>query len=320
MKFTVPTVADGEVFVGTSNALVIYGLLVRPQQTYFALNGDGSLVQNTTGGGTQPLSPAGTILAISAVADGGGGNDVYAITAGRQLWEHSPARWALLSSGVFEQISAATNPAGAAVVFGVLSDGSLWENNPLFPGDHWQMLSPAGTILSVSAVTDGAVGDVAYAITADDHLWEHTPSGWTFLSAGTFQSVNAGRNGIGQAIVFGVLSDNSLWENNALFGGDGWRNLSPAGTILGVSAGGPDEVFAITADHHLWEHTAAGWSLLSSGSFAALSATENSTGQGVVFATLTDSSLWEYDPASSGNPWQDLLTSGVAFGAGTRLL
>lgn len=196
----------------------------------------------------------------------------------------------------------------------------MWENNPLFPGDHWQMLSPAGTVLSVSAVTDGAAGEVVYAITADRHLWEHTPSAWAFLSAGAFQSVSAGRNGTGQAIVFGVLTDDSLWENNPLFGGDGWRSLSPAGSILSISAGGPDGVFAISADHHLSERTAAGWTFLSAGSFASLSGTENAAGQSEVFATLADASLWVYDPALPGDHWQDLLASGVAFGAAPELL
>jgi hypothetical protein len=117
-----------------------------------------------------------------------------------------------------------------------------------------------------------------------------------------------------------VLTDNSLWENNPTFGGDGWRNLSPVGTILSVSAGGPDGVFAITADMHLWEHGAAGWAMLSSGSFASLSATENAAGQGDVFATLTDGSLWVNDPALPGDHWRELIASGVAQGVGPQRL
>jgi PQQ enzyme repeat len=322
VKFTVPTVADGGVFVGTSNALVGYGLFSRtPTQTFFVLATNGSLTQNDTAGGSEALSPAGTIAAISAVTDGSSHNDVFAITADRHLWEHTPAGWSLLSTGTFRQISAATNAAGAAVVSGVLTDNSLWENNPAFGGNGWQMLSPAGTILSVSAVTDAAGADTAFAITADTHLWEHTPAGWQMLSSGAFQQVSPGRNGAGQAVVFGVLTDNSLWEDNPAFANAGhWQNLSPAGTILSASAGGPDGVFAITSDHHLWEHAAAGWSLLSTGTFAALSATENAGGQSEVFATLADSSLWQYDPALPGDHWRDLVASGVAFGAASQLL
>ena len=116
------------------------------------------------------------------------------------------------------------------------------------------MLSPGGTILSVSAVTDAAGHDDAFAITAGRNLWEHSPNnGWVQLSVGTFEQVSAGLNGSGQAVVFGVLTDNSLWENNPAFSG-GWRMLSGSGTIRRASAGGGDEVFAITADHHLWDY------------------------------------------------------------------
>jgi uncharacterized protein (TIGR03118 family) len=294
-------------------------------EAFFTLKTDGSLTQNDTGGGSQLLSPAGTIQSISAVTDGGALHDVFAITADRHLWEHTPAGWSLLSTGAFQQISAATNSSGAAVVFAVLTDNSLWENNPAFGGSGWKNLSPAGTILSVSAVTDQAGDDVAFAITAGRTLWEHSPAlpgnGWTELSSGSFQQVSAGRNAAGQAVVFGVLTDDSLWENNPAFGNAGhWQLLSPAGTILSISAGGPDSVFAITADHHLWEHTAAGWAMLSSGSFASVSATENAAGQGDVFATLTDNSLWVNDPALPGNHWMELLLSGVAAGAGPQRL
>jgi hypothetical protein len=109
-------------------------------------------------------------------------------------------------------------------------------------------------------------------------------------------------------------------RNNPAFGGDHWRSLSPAGTILSVAAGGADGVFAITADHHLWEHTAAGWAFLSGGSFMSISATEKAAGQGDVFGTLTDSSLWVNDPALPGDHWREPLASGVAFGAAPQRL
>ena len=172
-------------------------------------------------------------------------------------------------------------------MFAVLTDNSLWEDSSLNPGG-WANLSPAGTILSISAITDAAGADDVYAITANRNLWEHTPAGWAMLSGGAFQSVSAGRNGAGQAVVYGVLTDASLWENNPAFAGDHWQNLSPAGTILGVSAAASDQVFAITADHHLWQHTpSAGWSLTSAGSFASISGEDNG-GQGEVFAVLSD--------------------------------
>ena len=276
-----------------------------PVYPVFTLDSNGSLWQDGATGWTM-LSPAGTILSVSAT-DSTGGSVAYAITADHHLWEYSAAGWSLLSSGSFQQISAASNWAGSgSVVFAVLTDHSLWEHYSLFAGG-WAMLSPAGTILSVSAVTDSSGNDAeAYVITSDQHLWEHTPSGWTFLSAGSFQQVSAGLNGAGQAVVYAVLTDASLWEYNPAFSG-GWQELSGAGTILSVTAGGADEVFAITADTHLWEHTTGGWALLSAGSFTSISLSATASGQSAVFAALTDTSFWEY----TGGSWQNLLGGGV---------
>ena len=282
------------------------------------LKADGSLWQFGPTGALQPLSPAGTILSVSAADDAAGYADVFAVTADRHLWEHSAAGWALISTGSFQQISAARNAAGNAVVFAVLTDHSLWEYSSLNVGG-WVMLSPAGTILSVSAVTDSAGHDDAFAVTASgDNLWEHSPNaGWVQLSIGSFQQVSAGLNGAGQAVVYGVLGAgaggyaNSLWEYDPASAG--WQMLSGPGTILSVSAGGADEVFAITSDHHLWDYQMGGWSLRSTGDFASISgAKAPASGHSEVFAVLGDSSVWEYDAFLPNGPWEDLIASGAA--------
>jgi hypothetical protein len=259
---------------------------------------DDSLWEKTSAGWVM-LSPAGTILSASAVTDAAGHDVAFAITADHNLWQHSAALpgdgWALVSAGDFQSVSAATNSAGSAVAFGVVADESLWEFSSLFPNaDHWRMLSPAGSVLSVSAVTDAAGREVAFAVTTDAHLWQHTPAGWSMLSAGAFAGVSAGRNSLGQAVVYGMLADHSLWEYNPAFANtDHWLRLSPAGTMLGVSAGGPDQVFAITADRHLSQHTLSGWTVLSASSLTTLSGQGNG-GHGEVFAVLADGSLWQY--------------------------
>ena len=288
----------------------------------FAVLADHSLWEDATTD-SQELSPAGTILSISAVTDHAGQDDVFAITADNHLWEHTPTGWSMLSIGSFQQISAAANKSGNAIVFGVLADNSLWEYSSLFPAatGYWAMLSPGGTILSVSAVTDSAGNDVAFAVTADTNLWEHTPTAWSLLSAGTFSGVSAGLNGAGQAVAYGVLADNSLWEYNPALGGLGWRNLSPAGTVLGASAAGADQVFAITADHHLWRDTpklfSNNWSQTSTGSFAGLSSSAGNGTPGVVFpvlfAVLSDGSLWQYTTS-----WTLLDSAGVLAVAAPR--
>jgi hypothetical protein len=317
-SYTIRAVYSGTVnYLASTNTT--HTLTVGPASTttVAVLKSDGSLWQDAPGVGLQLLSPAGTILSISAVTDGAGNADVYAVTSDHHLWEHTPTSWLYLSAGSFQQLSAATNSAGNAVIFAVLTDHSLWENSSLFPGDHWGLLSPGGTILSISAVTDSAGHDDVYAITSDSHLWEHTPIGWAFLSGDYFHQISAGLNGASQAIVFGVGTDDSLLEYNPAFAGNHLQLLSPAGTILSVSAGAADQVFAVTADNHLWAHSAAGWAILSTGSFASLSGAKNSAGQGDLFAVLSDTSFWEYDPAFPGL-WQDLVPSGVAAGSAAR--
>ena len=110
----------------------------------FAVGTDFSLTAFTPAG-SAVLSGPGTILSISAVTDAFGNDDVFAVTAfGHQLWEHSPAGWAQVSAGSFQQASAGLNTDGQAEVFGVLTDNELWENNPEFGGSGWKQLSGAG--------------------------------------------------------------------------------------------------------------------------------------------------------------------------------
>ena len=198
------------------------------------------------------------------------------------------------------------------VVFVVGADHSLTQVS--YSGSV--LLSPAGTVLADSAETD-FFGNVVYAITSDTHLWRHNSAGWAMLSAGSFQSISAAANANGSAVVFGVLADDSLWENNPDFGGDGWRNLSPADTILSISAtqdrGDVEDVFAVTSDHHLWEHTPGGWSLLSAGNFLSISAGQNAAFQAEVFGVLADHSLWEHNPASGGDGWSNPSPAGTVL-------
>ncbi len=309
---------------GGNGNISLYGMItpnittVETPRPPAVLGADGSL-SLLYPGGKQLLSPPGAIAAVSAVTDASGGTDVYVITtAGHTLWEHTSAGWAETSAGYFQQISAATNSAGNAVVFGILGAGagpyanSLWEDSSLNPGG-WAMLSPGGTILSISA----GLNDDVYAITvAGNTLWEHTQAGWAELSSGSFQSISAGLNDTGQAVVYAVAAGGSLWEQNPSNGvglNIGWQMLSPLGAILSITAGGPGEVFAITAagPNNLWEHSDSGWSQLSLGTFASVSAPQYPTPSDVVFAVLSNGSFWEYDTGLS-DPWLELLASGAA--------
>jgi hypothetical protein len=103
-----------------------------------------------------------------------------------------------------------------------------------------------------------------------------------------------------------------------------WRQLSgmnglPA-SFLSAAAGGPDTVFAIAADHMVWEQSPAGDVQLSSILLAnQLSATQTQQGVDEAFMTLTDGSFWEYSTAfPKNNLFKELLTSGAASSSTPR--
>ncbi len=103
-----------------------------------------------------------------------------------------------------------------------------------------------------------------------------------------------------QNVVFYVGTDHSLTES----GPGGKVTLSGPGTILSASAvtdnAGNDDVYVITVfGHQLWEHSAAGWAMISAGSFQQISATTNAHGYAEVFGVGTDFSLTAFAPAGS---------------------
>src|SRR5436305_15297567 len=69
----------------------------------FVLQTDQSLWRQTSAG-RQLLSPAGTILAASAVTDGAGNAEAFAIASDHTLWQYAGAGWRELSAGAFRQV------------------------------------------------------------------------------------------------------------------------------------------------------------------------------------------------------------------------
>ena len=88
------------------------------------------------------------------------------------------------------------------------------------------------------------------------------------------------------------------------------NGTAPA-SFLSVAPGGADTAFAIASDHTLWQHKNAGWTEISSGSFAQISASETASGADLVFAALSDGEFWDYSGALlPGNPWSQAATGG----------
>ncbi len=246
--------------------------------------------QNPSDGQWVELSPAGTILAISASKDASGRNEVFALASDDSLWVHTVAGWSDLSpAGTIDALSASPKD----VVFALGTDASLWRH----AAAGWTELSPAGTVLSVSGGADASGGAEAFAVASDHSLWQFDRSAWQLLSpAGTIQSVSA----VADA-AFVVASDGSLWRHTA----GSWAELSPAQTILSVSAGadaaGAPAAFAVAADRSLWRYTAAaGWQRLSSA--ATVDSITNDQGPDL-FVLAVNGVLWEFD----GSAWSEVV-------------
>ena len=315
-SYTIRAVYNGTVnYVTSTDASHIFYVDFASTTTVAILKSDGSLWQDGPGVGPQLLSPAGTILSISSVTDGSGNVDVYAIPSDHHLWEHTPTSWLYLSAGSFKQTQRRhqlgrqrRRLCGADRQFLVgkqfvvprrpLAAAFARRHDPLDQRRHG-LRRPRRRLRRY--VGQPLVGTYAHEL--DFPVRQFLPA----------DQRRPQRRGPGCGL---WRRDGSLsTEYNPAFAG-GSLNLSPVGTILSVSAGGADEVFAITSDNHLWEHT-AGWAILSTGSFASLSGATNTAGQGDLFAVLTDTSFWEYDPAFPGL-WQDLVPTGASAVSAAR--
>jgi hypothetical protein len=232
------------------------------------------------------------LSAISAVPIATSPGEVFAVGSDHSLKEYhngnppvtlSPAGTILsVSSGRLDD------------VYAVASDHSLWRWTPTQPGDHWQMLSPAGTITEqiFATVNDGEV----FAVPTDASLWRHTNAGWAPLLAPN-TTLNVSVDHFGDAFVLGI--DHSLTEMS----GGASTLLSPAGTILSISAGFSGDVFVVASDHSLWHHDST-WSLLSAaGSIESISAGYVNN---EVYAVTTDHGLWHYKSTLPADHWEQL--------------
>jgi uncharacterized delta-60 repeat protein len=277
---------DGRIVAVSDSSFTVARLLGDDWASTFTTAPDKSLWAKTPYGNWIELSPAGSILAISASTDATGAAEVFALGIDYSLWVRTRSRWTMLSPpGTINSVSAepgdvafavasthalwmhtaagwtmlspailtasaGIDSSGHAEVSVIASDHSLWR----YDQGAWTLLSPAGTINAVSAI-----GDVVYAIASDASLWEHTQTGWSRLSpGGTILAISAGTDVTGAAEVFALASDHSLWVNSH----SQWSLLSPGGTIRTLLGSQDDAVFVVAADDSLWEHQTSGWARL----------------------------------------------------------
>jgi hypothetical protein len=197
----------GDVGQYALSALVPQGKVVAANSAFtvpatFTLTSDQALYAQDASGNWRLLSPAGTILSISASTDSAGQAEVFALATDHSLWVfRRTTGWLMLSpAGTINALSASTSD----VVFALASDHSLWINNH----NVWAILSPAGTINALAA----SPGDVVFALASDASLWLHGAAGWAELSpAGTILSVSAGASANGSPEAFVMASNDTYW-------------------------------------------------------------------------------------------------------------
>jgi hypothetical protein len=138
--------------------------------------------------------------------------------------------------------------------------------------------------------------------------------------AGRTENPNIGavETQVPEDFTFVLNADGSLSEVAA---GGSPTVLSPAGTIHAIASVTDDfgfnDVFAITSNGQLWEHSdqiAGGWEMLSAGSFLSMTTAVNSAGAAIVAAVPTDHSLWECTSLVL-NGWELLSPAGTILSA-----
>jgi hypothetical protein len=204
----------------------------------FGLTTNGALYKQTHSSGIDTglslLSPAGTIKYISAVTDGAGNDNVYAITSDNNLWVHNPQQWLHISTGSFQQISAGLNSANQAIVYGVLTNGTLWEQNPAFGpiglNTGWRQLSGMNGLPPSFLSVQAGGQDHMFAIAADKTIWEHTPTTNTHVSVALEASqLSATETPSGVDEVFMRLIDGTFWEYSLGLPGNHFKELLTGG-------------------------------------------------------------------------------------------
>ncbi len=185
--------------------------------------------------GWASLSPAGTILSISAVTDVSGNEWCYAIVAtGHNLWLHGPAfpsGWQEISNGSFQQISAGLNSAGQEIVYGVLTNEQLWEQNPAFGpiglNTGLEQLSGMNGLPASFLSVQAGGPDKVFGIAADRTVWEHSPGGNVQLSPILLATqLSATETPAGADEVFMTLIDGEFWEYSTALPGHFARLLA----------------------------------------------------------------------------------------------
>jgi hypothetical protein len=264
VKFAVPTVADGEVFVGSSNSVSVFGLLAgtfsfsSPAYTVPEANTNVTITVNRVGGTSGAVQ-----VSYATVADGTASNGVdYAGVSGALNWtngESAPKKFIVpilnntqVQSNVTVNL-ALSNPTNGAAL-GVQSTAVLTIIEP--PIDAWK-LAYFGTNANNAAVAgdsadpeqDGIVNLLAYAYAFNPLIINTNP--FTGTLAGNQFQVNFPRNTSASDITYILQTSSTLttWSDLMTFtAATGWVTNPPGATVAESSAIGspPNQYVNVT--------------------------------------------------------------------------
>lgn len=340
-KFIVPMIANGKVYVGTTNSVAVFGLF-------------------------SPPATAVTVEQVSVGADG----TLWGINSGGQifLYNGQAGAWAQ-APGALAQISVGGNGA----VWGVNAAGSVFEWNA--QAQTWK--SMPGTLSQIAVAADGDVwglnhGDI-YHFDAQTEAWTWIPGTLAQIAVGfdgAVWGVNAQQQiyrynpGLGQfEQLAGALAQVSVGADGDAWGINGagevyrfdrvsatWKQMAGALTQISVGAGGnvwgvnsAGEAFQFDAQSGNWNAQAgtfsqvsasadgSAWAITSAGEAQQLHAATQATGvfhgvpgtlaqiavasDGTVWGLNGAGQIWAFDAAAGGWTWIPGTLAEISVGA-----
>jgi hypothetical protein len=264
VKFAVPTVADGKVFVGSSNSVSVFGLLAgtfsfsSPAYTVPEANTNVTITVNRVGGMSGAVQVSYATVAGGTAVDGVN----YTSVSGALNWTNGESGSKTFTVPVFDDGLAEPNPTvnlalsnptnGAAL--GVQSTAVLTIIKP--PTSVWK-LAHFGANANNAAVAgdlanpdqDGMVNLLEYAFASDPNVANTNP--FTGALAGNQFQVYFPRNTSANDITYVLQTSSTLtsWSDLMTFTiGTGWVANLPGATVAESPASGspPDQYVNVT--------------------------------------------------------------------------